>query len=199
MDWYYASNGQQAGPVSQEQLAELFRNGTVKPFDLVWNETMTEWTPIGKLADFASAAPVPVSAPAPAAPPLDTPPPMSSPMSAASEPPVFQSAPPYGSSMGNLATNPGKIDGLAIASLVLGLLTPLCCGFFTGIPAIICGHISLSKCSKNPNLQGKGMAIAGLILGYVGTIGTILYFLFFGGMAAIEEIMNQTQSGQMGQ
>jgi len=59
MDWYYASNGQQAGPVSQEQLADLFRNGTVKPFDLVWNETMTEWTPIGKVSGFASAAPAP--------------------------------------------------------------------------------------------------------------------------------------------
>jgi hypothetical protein len=43
------------------------------------------------------------------------------------------------------------------------------------------------------------MAIAGLVLGYVGTIGTILYFVFFGGMAAIEEIMNQSQSGQIGQ
>jgi hypothetical protein len=195
MDWYYASNGQQAGPVSQEQLAELFRNGTIKPFDLVWNETMTEWTPIGKLSDFAAAAPEPAPAPAPAAPPLETPPPMSSP----SDAPVFQSAQPYGSSANSIVPPPRATDGLAIASLVLGLLTPLCCGLFTGIPAIICGHISLSKISKNPNLQGKGMAIAGLVLGYVGTIGTILYFVFFGGMAAIEEIMNQSQSGQIGQ
>jgi hypothetical protein len=79
------------------------------------------------------------------------------------------------------------------------LLTLLCCGVFTGIPAIICGHISLLKVSRNPNLQGKGMAIAGLVLGYVGTIGTILYFVFFGGMAAIGEIINQIQSGQIGQ
>jgi hypothetical protein len=43
------------------------------------------------------------------------------------------------------------------------------------------------------------MAIAGLVLGYVGTIGTILYFVFFGGMAAIGEIINQIQSGQIGQ
>ncbi|MCB1206807.1 MAG: CD225/dispanin family protein [Verrucomicrobiae bacterium] len=69
MDWYYANNGQQAGPVSQEQLGELYRNGTVKPFDLVWNETMTEWTPIGKVDAFASAAPAsPVLEPAPAQP-----------------------------------------------------------------------------------------------------------------------------------
>ncbi len=63
MDWYYSQNSQQAGPVSQEELAELFRNGTVNPTDLVWNETMAEWTPIGKVAAFATAA-QPVSEPA---------------------------------------------------------------------------------------------------------------------------------------
>lgn len=69
MDWYYANNGQQAGPVSQEQLAQLFSEGTVKAFDLVWNETMSEWTPIGKVEAFASAAPAPPAlepAPSPA-------------------------------------------------------------------------------------------------------------------------------------
>jgi hypothetical protein len=196
MDWYYASNGQQAGPVSQEELAELFRNGTVKPFDLVWNETMAEWTPIGKMTDFAlSSPPAAVSSIPQGFPPLETPPPMSSP----TEAPVFQPAQPYGSSVNNIVPPPRATDGLAIASLVLGLLTLLCCGVFTGIPAIICGHISLLKVSRNPNLQGKGMAIAGLVLGYVGTIGTILYFVFFGGMAAIGEIINQIQSGQIGQ
>lgn len=74
MEWYYSNNGQQAGPVSQDQLAELFRNGTVKPFDLVWNETMTEWTPIGKVEAFAAFAPAPAPVDAPptlsAAPPL---------------------------------------------------------------------------------------------------------------------------------
>ncbi len=121
MDWYYASNGQQAGPVSQEQLAELFRNGTIKPFDLVWNETMTEWTPIGKLSDFAAAAPEPAPAPAPAAPPLETPPPMSSPMAAA--------APAPGLAPAGMAEPPNYLW----QSIVV---TVLCCLPF-GIPAII--------------------------------------------------------------
>ena len=72
MEWYYSNNGQQAGPVSLDHLAELFRNGTVKPSDLVWNETMTEWTPIGKVDAFAVPAPeLPAAAP-PA--PVDSPP-----------------------------------------------------------------------------------------------------------------------------
>ncbi|HXO37140.1 MAG TPA: DUF4190 domain-containing protein [Candidatus Acidoferrum sp.] len=51
---------------------------------------------------------------------------------------------------------------LGIASIVL------CLNIFTGIPAIILGHISLSKIKKSMGrLQGEGMALTGLILGYI--------------------------------
>lgn len=49
MEWYYASNGQQQGPVSQEQLIELFQKEEVKSSDLVWNESMTDWVPFGNV------------------------------------------------------------------------------------------------------------------------------------------------------
>ena len=49
MEWYYANNGQQLGPVSQESLHELYQSGSIQGTDLVWNETMTEWLPIGKI------------------------------------------------------------------------------------------------------------------------------------------------------
>jgi hypothetical protein len=127
MDWYYASNGQQAGPVSQEQLAELFRNGTVKPFDLVWNETMTEWTPIGKLSDFALSSPPAAASPVHQGfPPLETPPPMSSPMSA---PMAAATAPAPGLAPAGMAEPPNYLW----QSIVV---TVLCCLPF-GIPAII--------------------------------------------------------------
>jgi hypothetical protein len=59
-------------------------------------------------------------------------------------------------------------DGMAIASLVLGLSCILC-GGVTAIPAIILGHISRSKIKKSQGrLQGGGMALAGVILGYCG-------------------------------
>lgn len=63
--------------------------------------------------------------------------------------------------------------GTAIASLVLGILSVACFGIFAGIPAVICGHVALSELGKNPRLTGKGMAIAGLITGYVGIFVTI--------------------------
>ena len=64
---------------------------------------------------------------------------------------------------------PPKTDGGAVASMVLGIASiVLCLNIFTGIPAIILGHISLSKIKKSMGrLQGEGMALTGLILGYI--------------------------------
>jgi type IV pilus assembly protein PilA len=64
---------------------------------------------------------------------------------------------------------PAQTDGGAVASMVLGIASfALCLSFITGIPAIILGHISLSKIKKSMGrLKGEGMALAGLILGYI--------------------------------
>jgi hypothetical protein len=35
------------------------------------------------------------------------------------------------------------------------------------IPAVVCGHLALVKMKKEPALQGRGLALAGLIVGYV--------------------------------
>jgi type II secretory pathway pseudopilin PulG len=53
--------------------------------------------------------------------------------------------------------------------MILGIASfALCLSFITGIPAIILGHISLSKIKKSMGrLKGEGMALAGLILGYI--------------------------------
>ena len=59
-----------------------------------------------------------------------------------------------------------RTSGLAIASLVFGLLFLF---FPMSIVAIVFGHISLSQIKKSAGrLGGKGLAIAGLVLGYFG-------------------------------
>jgi hypothetical protein len=58
------------------------------------------------------------------------------------------------------------ISQFAIWSLVCGCLSILC-GLLTSIPAIILGHMGLAEIKRNPALQGRGMATAGLIIGYV--------------------------------
>jgi hypothetical protein len=58
---------------------------------------------------------------------------------------------------------------IAIWSLILG-----CLGFFlsifSGIPAVILGHMSLSKIGRNPGMGGHGIALTGLILGYISIV-----------------------------
>jgi len=67
---------------------------------------------------------------------------------------------------------PPKTDGGAIASMVLGIASfVLCLSFLAGIPAIILGHISRSKIKKSMGrLQGDGLALTGLILGYISLL-----------------------------
>jgi hypothetical protein len=65
-------------------------------------------------------------------------------------------------------------SNLAIAALVAGCVSILC-SLFASIPAIVLGHMGLSQIKKNPGMQGHGMALAGLILGYVFTAFYTLY------------------------
>jgi hypothetical protein len=68
-----------------------------------------------------------------------------------------------------------KSCGLATASLICGLLGLVLCGFITGVPAIICGHMAATRIrNSGGTLGGAGAAKWGLITGYVGTILSIL-------------------------
>jgi uncharacterized RDD family membrane protein YckC len=45
MNWYYVEQGQQAGPLSDEQFDEMVRAGKIQPDTLVWREGMAGWMP----------------------------------------------------------------------------------------------------------------------------------------------------------
>ncbi len=89
--------------------------------------------------------------------------------------PYPQQAAPYGSPM--MAAQPRSTSGMAIGSLVcslLGLFVPL-----LSILAVIFGHIALSQIKKsNGMVGGRGLAIAGLIIGYI-TIALVVIFVGF--------------------
>ncbi|MGB1816048.1 MAG: DUF4190 domain-containing protein [Rubripirellula sp.] len=57
-------------------------------------------------------------------------------------------------------------QGMAVASLVTGILSLTICGLFTAIPAIICGHIGVKQADRG-EASGRSMAMAGMIMGYV--------------------------------
>lgn len=45
VEWYYARDNKQNGPVSAIELKRLATVGEIKPDDLVWREGMAEWSP----------------------------------------------------------------------------------------------------------------------------------------------------------
>jgi len=70
---------------------------------------------------------------------------------------------------------PPSTDRKAVASMVLGILSVLLLFIVTGIPAVVFGHLSLSKIRKSKGrLTGEGMAVSGLVLGYIGIAFSIL-------------------------
>ena len=61
-----------------------------------------------------------------------------------------------------------KTNGLAIASLVLGIAQIFLC-IIGGILALVFGYISRRQIDESGGTQGgRGMAIAGIILGWIG-------------------------------
>jgi len=66
-------------------------------------------------------------------------------------------------------------NGLAIASLVCSLAGPFTCGLTT-IVGVVLGHVSLSQIKRSQQ-QGRGMAVAGVVIGYVSIVAGLLFIL----------------------
>ncbi len=67
---------------------------------------------------------------------------------------------------------PKPTSGFAITSLVCGLLQFFCCGLGS-LLAVIFGHLALGQ-TRRGERAGGGLAIAGLVLGYLGLLGTVV-------------------------
>lgn len=80
-------------------------------------------------------------------------------------------------------------SGWAVASLVFGVI-----GLFTGwcllgipcLAAVVMGHVGMAG-TKSGRKSGRGMAVAGLVMGYVGLAPAIIVFFWLGvgGLGAI--------------
>jgi hypothetical protein len=92
---------------------------------------------------------------------------------------------PYGPPGGGSGFNqPAKTDGVSIASLVLSLL---CC---TSLIGFILGLVGLKR-TKGGQRKGRGLAIAGTLLGLLGTLagvgGGIFVFIYASSFIGVEE------------
>lgn len=175
-DWYYGKSGQQYGPIDESTLRARIATGEVGRNDLIWCEGMPVWLPLREMPEFfESAAPPPMPEPSelPDGGSLDSSSPYATPVS------------------GLMGGHPGagpalsKTNSLAIASLVCGILSLVtfcfCGGLFFGLPAVICGHMSMGQIKSGKQQQdGHGLALAGLICGYIG-LGIFLLMILGNG------------------
>ncbi len=151
MKIHVARDGQEFGQFSPDEVRAGLTSGKFLPTDFAWSEGMAEWV---ALASFPGLPPAP-------------------PPTRAAEPPILPpasvaraavSAPTSATAM-----QPATTSGLAVTSLILGILSLGIIPILAAIPAIICGHVSRSRIKQSGGaLRGEGMALAGLITGYMG-------------------------------
>jgi hypothetical protein len=90
---------------------------------------------------------------------------------------------------------------LAIISLVAGILGWTLLPLLGSVGAIITGHMARGEIRKSAGtIDGDGLAIAGLVLGWgsviVAILSVVLVVVFFGGIAALLAWLGL--SGQLG-
>jgi hypothetical protein len=86
-------------------------------------------------------------------------------------------------------------SSLAVVSLVFGILGWTLLPGLGAIVAVITGHMARAEIRRGAGqLDGDGMAVAGLVLGWlvIGLFiaGVVGFFLFFGGIAALAALGN---------
>jgi hypothetical protein len=149
--WFYARQGQQRGPVSEQALRESASRSELQPSDLVWCEGWPAWRAASTVAGLFAAGTTP-----PPLPPL----PMNyvRPMS----PPALEDQP------GMRFILPVGLSPWAIAAGYMGLFAIL---FLPAPLAVIFGLIAIRDIRLHPRRRGMGRAVFGLVMGAVCTIG----------------------------
>ena len=132
-------DGREYGPVTAEQIRAWIAEGRIERRTPVFVEGAKDWNFVGLLPEFISG------------------------FGTTSKPPTI--APPSRSP--TAAGQMAKTNAYAQAGMIFGILsvTCCCCGFPFGILGLIFSLVGLSQINANPQWhEGRGMAIAGLIL-----------------------------------
>ena len=174
--WYYAVGGEEYGPVPLAELRSLIAEGQVEYDDIVWTAGLGNWVEVsnvpGLLPEEAVADPAAWQAARQAEAAGD---PLADPL--AEPEPQARPGPP--------------LSPLAIASWVSGLLGLPTCSL-AGIPAVILGHMALRQIARSRGaLSGRGLGLAGLIMGYA-SIGIAIVVLLVMILAAVIRMLSGT-------
>ena len=125
------ADGKEYGPIRIEQMRQWIAEGRVHPQTRVQETGAGEWKTAAEFPEFGFTSPAGTAG------------------GGASSPPPLAAGQPA-----------AQQKGLAITSLVLGVLSLVCLGPLTGLPAIICGHIAHNRARRAPGQYGgSGLAI----------------------------------------
>ena len=80
---------------------------------------------------------------------------------------------------------PTRTSGLAIASLVLGIVGLVLLPLIASVAAIFVGRKARNDLARDPTLAGEGLAKAGVILGWIGVAFIVVTFLVAFFIAAV--------------
>ncbi|NJN97102.1 MAG: DUF4190 domain-containing protein [Anaerolineales bacterium] len=93
-----------------------------------------------------------------------------------------------------------QTNTMAIISVIAGVVSWVALPLIGGVVAIVTGHMARNEIKNNPGMQGDGLAIAGLILGYLHMVtfcgGVLLFLLIFGGVVGLSGCAILSEAGQ---
>ena len=75
---------------------------------------------------------------------------------------------------------PARTSTMAVLSLVFGIVCWVALPFIGALAAVICGHSARSEIRRAPpgSIEGDGLALAGLILGWIQLACTFIAVVF---------------------
>ena len=77
----------------------------------------------------------------------------------------------------SLGGPPARTSGMAIASLVCGIIAVFtCCTFLPGILAIVLGAVAMPPIRQG-QARGRGLAVSGIVLGVIGVVLGIIVWI----------------------
>jgi len=162
--WFYMNGPERVGPVSQDQLCDLFRQGVLSLQTLVWSDAFKNWTEASKIAALRSLAPLPIDSTTRAGTPV------------ASNIPFggrAMSAPALDYETPNAVDGPVGIGGWLILPTIGLIFTPIAQAL------AVLGAVALANLKTTPANLASGLnqlAVANAIYGVYILVAAFMFF-----------------------
>ena len=165
------ADGKEYGPISADALKQWIAEGRANGMTRVLSENAADWRYLKDLTEFNLGPIAGQPVPGPVTP----------------IPSVI------------VAPTSRRTNPLATTGLVLGIVSitfGLCCcsGFPFSVAGVICSGIALSQIKQNPAQEGRGMALAGLIISIVGLLVGVVIVVVYGLMSSMPDLMHRLQN-----